>query len=171
MLQTSQRPPQEVLLTALINELTEHEGPLLIVMDDCHVIQSKPNHDALTFLVEHLPANFHLVVTSREHPPLPLHRLQARRQMLGVRQADLSFMLDEVIDLIRANSSFDLSLEQAELLARRSERRFHLDPRTRRTSSTSARRLSQAYLRWRGVHRDPTRARDLGCFHRSLQPF
>lgn len=121
MLQAPQRTPQEILLTTLINELTDHEGSLLMVMDDYHVIQSKSNHDALNFLVEHLPTNIHLVVTSREDPPLPLHRLQARRQMLGVRQADLSFLIDEVIDFFRANSSFDLSLEQAELLARRTE--------------------------------------------------
>ena len=121
MLQAPQRPPQEIILTALINELANYEGSLLLVLDDYHVIQSRPIHETLNFLIEHLPPNFHLVITSREDPPLPLHRLHARRQMIGIRQTELCFLVDEAVDFFRAISDLDLSHEQAALLTRRTE--------------------------------------------------
>jgi LuxR family maltose regulon positive regulatory protein len=121
MLQAPQRPPQEILLTTLINDLTAHRDPILLVLDDYHVIRSQPIHEVLNFLIEHLPPNIHLVITSREDPPLPLHRLQARRQMLGVRQADLSFVEEEVIAYFRDVSQVDLSPEHAAMLTRRTE--------------------------------------------------
>lgn len=121
MLQPPQRQPQDTILTALINELTAYEGLLTIALDDYHVIQSKPNHEALNFLLGHLPANIHLVVISREDPPLPMHRLRARRQMLDIRQADLSFSVEEVIDFFRTSTDFEISPDQAELLTHRTE--------------------------------------------------
>lgn len=121
MLAAPQRPPQEVLLTALINELAEHESPLIFALDDYHVIQSQPVHAALKFLVEHLPPNVHLAIISREDPPLPLHRLQARRQMLGIRQADLRFGVGEANALLRVLLNSELMPGQAARLTRRTE--------------------------------------------------
>ena len=121
MLQAPQRPPQELILTALINELAAHEGSMVLVLDDYHVIQSPPNHETLNYLVEHLPPNLHLVITSREDPPLALHRLQARRQMLGVRQAELSFEVDEAVTYFQLVSGVSLTPQQADRLTRRTE--------------------------------------------------
>jgi LuxR family maltose regulon positive regulatory protein len=121
MLQAPQRPPQELILTALINELAAHERSILLVLDDYHVIQSPPNHEALNYLVEHLPPNIHLVITTREDPPLTLHRLQARRQMLDVRQAELSFEVDETVTYFQMVSDVDLTPRQADKLTKRTE--------------------------------------------------
>jgi len=121
MLQAPQRPPLDLMLTALINELSSFGGSLLLVLDDYHVIQSQPVHEILNFLVEHLPSNVHLVITSREDPPLPLHRLRARRQMLGIRQAELSFVPDEAGDFFQRIAGLDLTQEQASRLTRRTE--------------------------------------------------
>jgi LuxR family maltose regulon positive regulatory protein len=121
MLQAPQRPQQEIILTALINELAAHEGSMLLVLDDYHVIQSHPNHEVLNYLVEHLPPNIHLVITSREDPPLALHRLQARRQMLGIRQAELSFDVDEAVTYFQIVSDVVLTPQQANRLTKRTE--------------------------------------------------
>jgi LuxR family maltose regulon positive regulatory protein len=121
MLQAPQRPPPEILLTALINELTAYHGSLLLVLDDYHVIRSHPIHEILNFLVEHLPPNVHLIITSREDPPLPLYRLLARREMLGIRQAELSFTVDEVGAFFRTLSGLDLTEDQVARLTRRTE--------------------------------------------------
>lgn len=66
------------LLTALINEITaaltdpskDSGHDLALVLDDCHVISDLPIHDALNFLINHLPPQMHLVITSRTAPPL-----------------------------------------------------------------------------------------------------
>ena len=96
-LQTPQPPPAETLLTALINELATLPESFVLVLDDYHVIDAKPTDastsvdDALTFLLEHLPPRMHLVIATREDPPLPLARLRARGQLTELRAAELRF--------------------------------------------------------------------------------
>ncbi|MGD8622249.1 MAG: LuxR C-terminal-related transcriptional regulator, partial [Anaerolineales bacterium] len=121
MLAAPQQPPMEKILTTLINDLTAYSEPLLLVLDDYHVIQSQPVHEMVNFLLEHLPTNIHLVITSREDPPLPLHRLQARRQSLGIRQSQLAFSSQEVLQFFKSTSDIRLSERQAAKLVRRTE--------------------------------------------------
>ena len=78
MLQSPQPPPTESILTALLNEIATIPDDFVLVLDDYHVIDAKPVDDALTFLLEHLPPQMHLVITTREDPQLPLARLRAR---------------------------------------------------------------------------------------------
>lgn len=121
LLEAPQPPPMESTLTRLINDLANFDKPILLVLDDYHVIQSQPVHEMLNFLLEHLPANIHLVITTREDPPLPLHRLRARRQSMGLRQAQLAFEVEEVRAFFHATSEIRLTPQQAALLARRTE--------------------------------------------------
>ncbi len=72
MLQTPQPLPPEILLTALINEINGVSTPFILVLDDYHVIEAIPIHQQLEFLVEHQPPQMHLVIITREDPPLPL---------------------------------------------------------------------------------------------------
>ena len=51
------------------------------------LIDAKPVDEALTFLLEHLPPQMHLVIASREDPDLPLARLRARGQLTELRVA------------------------------------------------------------------------------------
>src|SRR4051794_12610931 len=80
-LQSPQPPPAESILTALLNEITTVPDHFALVLDDYHVIDAKPVDHALTFLLEHLPPQMHLVITTREDPQLPLARLRARGQL------------------------------------------------------------------------------------------
>ena len=54
-LQSPQPPPAEAILTALINEIAAIPDRIVLVLDDYHLIEAQPIHDALTFLLEHLP--------------------------------------------------------------------------------------------------------------------
>jgi LuxR family maltose regulon positive regulatory protein len=101
--------------------LVSCEVPMFLVLDDYHVIQSEPIHEILNFLLEHLPVNVHLVITSREDPPLALHRLQARRQILEVRQTELSFVEVEAVAFFRTISDVNLLPENAAALTRHTE--------------------------------------------------
>ncbi len=81
MLHSSQSPPIESMLTALLNEIAATPDNFILVLDDYHVIDAQPIDQALTFLVEHLPPQMHLVIATREDPQLPLARLRARGQL------------------------------------------------------------------------------------------
>ena len=66
LIQESQAPPTEAILTSLLNEITADLDPFLLMLDDYHMIDSRAVDEALTFLVEHLPPQMHLVITTRE---------------------------------------------------------------------------------------------------------
>jgi LuxR family maltose regulon positive regulatory protein len=95
LITASQPPPLEFVLTTLVNEITVFPDVFALVLDDYHVIESQPIHQNLTFLLEHLPRNVHVIITSRADPPLPLSRLRARREMTELRAHDLRFTLAE----------------------------------------------------------------------------
>jgi hypothetical protein len=57
------------------------------VLDGCHLIGAQPIHDALAFLLRHLP-QMRLVIATRDDPLLPLARLRARGQRTGLRATD-----------------------------------------------------------------------------------
>jgi len=91
VLQAPQPPPIESILTILLNEMATIPDYFFLILDDYHVIDSKPVDQALTFLLEHQPPRMHLVIATREDPPLPLARLRVRGQLTELRAADLRF--------------------------------------------------------------------------------
>ncbi|MCB0203164.1 MAG: AAA family ATPase, partial [Anaerolineae bacterium] len=90
MLQASPLPVP-ALLTALLNDIAAQPDPLVLVLDDYHVVDAQPIDEALAFLLDHLPPQLHLVITTREDPSLPLARLRVRGLLTEVRAADLRF--------------------------------------------------------------------------------
>src|SRR3990172_13298972 len=74
ILQSPQPPSTEAILTALLNEITPIPDNFILVLDNYHVVDSKPIDNALTFLLKHLPPQVHLVIATREDPDLPLAR-------------------------------------------------------------------------------------------------
>ena len=114
-LQSPQPPSPESLLTILLNEITTLPKDFVLVLDDYHVIDAKPVDEALTFLLEHLPPQMHLVIATREDPDLPLARLRARSQMTELRAADLRFTPAEAADFL--NRMMGLNLRDADLAA------------------------------------------------------
>ncbi len=120
-LQAPQPPPVEALLAALINQITAIPDDLALVLDDYHLIAAQPVHDALAFLLDHLPGNMHLVVATRSDPPLPLARLRGRGQLTELRSADLRFTPDEVTELFNQVMGLELSVDDVAALTSRTE--------------------------------------------------
>ncbi len=116
-------PSFEGLVTALINELAAQPGAdeVLLILDDYHLIGSQPVQASLTFLLEHLPPELHLVLASRSDPPLPLARLRARGQMAELRAAELRFTEDEAAALLREAAGPGLPGPAVAALAARTE--------------------------------------------------
>jgi LuxR family maltose regulon positive regulatory protein len=100
MLQRSQIPSTEAILTALLNEIATFLDNFIFILDDYHAVDSKPVDDALAFLLEHLPPQMHLVIATREDPPLPLARYRARRQLSELRATDLRFSPAEAAEFL-----------------------------------------------------------------------
>jgi LuxR family maltose regulon positive regulatory protein len=121
MLQSPQPPPTESVLTSLINEISAFPGKIILVLDDYHSIQSSQVDDALTFLLEHVPAQLHVVVATREDPDLPLTRLRARGQMTELRVTDLRFTSSEAADYLNQVMDLNLSAEEVASLETRTE--------------------------------------------------
>jgi LuxR family maltose regulon positive regulatory protein len=113
--------PAEEALTVLINDIAAIPGRMVLVLDDYHLIEARVIHDALTFLLQHLPPQMHLVVATREDPLLPLARLRARGQLTELRAAALRFTLAEAAEFLNRVMGLDLAEKDIATLEARTE--------------------------------------------------
>ncbi|MBK8417504.1 MAG: AAA family ATPase [Anaerolineales bacterium] len=120
-LQSPQMPELEALLTTLLNEINSIPNDFILVLDDYHLLDSKSVDQALTFLVEHLPQQMHLVITTREDPSLPLARLRVRDQLTELRTADLRFTPAEAAEFLNQVMGLNLLDEDIAALEARTE--------------------------------------------------
>ncbi len=121
MLESPQPPPTEAILTALLNEIAAISQEFALVLDDYHVVDAPPVDQALTFLLEHLPPQMHLVITTREDPNLPLARLRVRGQLTELRATDLRFSHNEAAAFLKQVMGLDLSEEDIAALEAHTE--------------------------------------------------
>ncbi|HEX8508840.1 MAG TPA: AAA family ATPase, partial [Propionibacteriaceae bacterium] len=113
-------------LTALVNDVTrtgEHAlgEEWVLVLDDYHAITASEVHEAVAFLLDHLPDHLHLVMATRSDPPLPLARLRSRRQLIEVRAVDLRFTPVEAREFLTQAMGLDLTTTDVDALEERTE--------------------------------------------------
>ncbi len=113
--------PTASILTALLNDLTTISDHFVLVLDDYHVLDAKPVDQALTYLVEHLPPHMHLVIATREDPPLPLARLRVGGQLTELRAVDLRFTPSEAAEFLNQGMGLTLSAQDIARLSTRTE--------------------------------------------------
>ena len=111
----------EAALAALLNEMEALADDLVLVLDDYHVIEAAGVHEAMVFLVDHLPAPVRLVLATRADPPLPLARLRARGELLEVRAADLRFTAEEAVTYFNESMGLALTVDDVRALEARTE--------------------------------------------------
>ncbi len=121
LLHSPQAPPIETTLTSLINAVATLPPHLLLILDDYHVIEAAPIHQAFAFLLDHLPPQLHVILTSRADPPLPLTRLRVRGQLTELRQDDLRFTLAEAVTFFNQGMQLNLSPDDIMALEQRTE--------------------------------------------------
>ena len=85
------RAIRDAAVPLLVNDLVAQPGPIVLVLDDYHVITDRVVHETVTLLVERLPEHVHVVVATRGNPPLPLGRLRAAGELQELRTDDLAF--------------------------------------------------------------------------------
>ncbi len=120
-LQSSHSPSIESILVPLINEIAASPGSTRFVLDDYHLIDIQPIHDAIGFLLDNLPPQLHLVIATREDPLLPLSLLRARGQLTELRAIDLRFTSNEVTEFLNQVMRLNLSPENITALEKRTE--------------------------------------------------
>jgi LuxR family maltose regulon positive regulatory protein len=94
-LRSKNPPPADIMARELNNELEAIQQPVIVVLDDYHLITQPKIHDALGFQLKHWPGRLHLVIASRRDPPLPTASLRAHNRMGEIRLDDLMFSLAE----------------------------------------------------------------------------
>jgi len=107
--QATQQPSVESTLSMLINEAASVPEDFVLILDDYHLVEQPSIHQALTFLLEHLPPQMHLVIASRSDPPLPLARLRVRGELVEIRDGDLRFTPEETAVFLKNVMDLELS--------------------------------------------------------------
>jgi len=98
------------LLTELVNQLHDYGEDFYLFLDDWHLVKDKKSEEAIVFLLEHAPANLHLVITSRSRPTFPIFKLTLQNEVTEIQASDLRFDLKESEVFFR-----DLSITEADL--------------------------------------------------------
>ena len=116
----------DLVMTDVVNGLTAALAPrtdrhLILVFDDYHLIRNRAIHEAITFLLEHMPPQAHMILVTRADPPLPLARWRARGQLVELRLHDLRFTGAEAADFLRQVMGLTLSDADMVVLNRRTE--------------------------------------------------
>jgi LuxR family maltose regulon positive regulatory protein len=108
-------------ITVLINEINSIPDHFILVLDDYHTIKNQSIHKVLSFLIDNVPANMHLVIAARFDPPLNLARLRGRGQLTELRADDLRFTSEETAEFLNRVMELNLNAEGLDLLDIRSE--------------------------------------------------
>ena len=111
----------EPVAISLINDISQLDQELVLVLDDYHVIQESRIQSDLSYLLEHQPPNFHLVIITRVDPPFSLARLRAHGRLVEIRAGELQFSYREAELLFNEVVRLDLNPEQVEALNQRAE--------------------------------------------------
>ena len=120
-LESPQPAAIDAMLTLLINDIAGFDGELTLVLDDYHLITSDAIHQAMSQMIERLPANMQLIIATRVDPPFPLARLRASGRMTELRARDLRFSLQETAAFLRDLMGLELSESQLARLDARTE--------------------------------------------------
>jgi LuxR family maltose regulon positive regulatory protein len=121
VLESQQSATPQELLTVLINDVDRAGSNAVIVLDDYHFISAFEVHDLLAFFLESQPPGSHVIVGTREDPPLPLARMRARDQVTEIRERALRFGSQETAAFLNQTMNLGLSAASVAALESRTE--------------------------------------------------
>jgi LuxR family transcriptional regulator, maltose regulon positive regulatory protein len=112
---------ERVVVPSLVNDLATVGAPLVQILDDYHLITDAICHQTLGWFLDHLPAEVHVVLSTRLDPPLPLARMRARGELAELRVGELQFTHEETAELLNGSMGLGLAAEDVARLAERTE--------------------------------------------------
>jgi LuxR family maltose regulon positive regulatory protein len=113
--------PSDAVLTSLVNDLDQVEGATVLALDDYHVIDDGGVHNAVAFLLEHLPPRATVAMATRADPPLPLARMRASAELVELRASDLRFTPAEADTFLNRVMGLNITEDQVVALDARTE--------------------------------------------------
>jgi LuxR family maltose regulon positive regulatory protein len=120
-LEAPQTPPFESLVAVPINDIASAPRRFVLVLDDHHAIAERAIHEGIGFLVDRQPPQMHLVIATRQDPPLPISRLRARGEMTEIRRQELCFTPEEAASFLNRSLGLDLPASEVAILGERTE--------------------------------------------------
>lgn len=121
ILRTPGVDPMRLVVPQLINELGALNEPMVLVLDDYHVVTQPAVHDSVRYLIDHLPEGMRLVIATRADPPLPLGRLRASGEMTEIRSAQLALSPEETAQFLTTRFDLEMDAETVRLLCDHTE--------------------------------------------------
>jgi LuxR family transcriptional regulator, maltose regulon positive regulatory protein len=109
------------VLPAFVNALVSADTPLVLVLDDYHLVTSPQVHTSVAMLLDRSPPQLHLILIARADPPLPLGRLRVRGDLAELRAEDLRFSAAEALDFFSGRPGPQLSEQDVLRLLARTE--------------------------------------------------
>ena len=108
------------IVERILDSVGHIAGPVVIVVDDLHELESPEAHGALDELIERLPADARVILSTRRDPRLRLHRLRLEGELTEIRASDLRLDPSETAALLAA-AGIELSDADAAVLHERTE--------------------------------------------------
>jgi LuxR family maltose regulon positive regulatory protein len=121
LLSAGPTPEYHAALAIIIGDLIAYDQPIILALDDTHLLTDRRATALLAELIERQPPQLRLILAGRADPPLPLARLRARGHLTELRAADLRFTPAEVAAFLHTTMALPLSAELAAHLAERTE--------------------------------------------------
>jgi LuxR family maltose regulon positive regulatory protein len=114
-------PGLEDLMSLLLNELAAAQDRILLVLNDYHSVRNPDVDSALAFLIERIPEQFRLIISTREEPRLPLARWRALERVVEIRLDDLRFSYEEALVFFKQTMGLNIDSRSARTLEDRTE--------------------------------------------------
>jgi len=102
------------------NAFAAMTAPVLLILDDLHVLHNSECRAALSALAGHVPGSGRLVLAGRDQPPVRVARLRAEGRIAEIGPADLALTREEAAVLVR-DAGVMLGVEALTDLHRRTE--------------------------------------------------
>ena len=121
LLNSPNKPSVESIASLLINEILNINQNFLLVLDDFHLVNSSEVSNLVTYFLEHIPGNIHIVILTRSDPALSVSRLRSQNQLVELRSSDLSFSANDISVLFNKKLKLGLSVDDVYSLETKTE--------------------------------------------------
>ncbi len=109
-----------LIVPAMVNALVDETEPLVVVIDDYHLIDNASVHRGMERLIDLCPSQLTVVLSTRVDPPFRLGRMRVRNRITEVRAQQLRFATDEA-SLLLGRVGGELSAQRLDDLCSRTE--------------------------------------------------
>lgn len=121
MLDSRSSPSIETISTNIINEFCDIEEQFYMIFDDYHLIENQQINQFISFLIDNLPENIHIILITRSDPSIPLARLRSQQLISDIRLTDLCFNSNSIHDFFKNCLDIKLTTEETESLEKKTE--------------------------------------------------